>query len=219
MLKPACRILSITLLSWEMSTIVLWFETSLYCPSWELTLRIDLFQSCGHCWVFHIFWHTECSTLTASSFRILNSSAEIPSPPWALLIATLPKAHLTSHSRMSGCGWMITPLWLPGSLRSLLYISSVYSFRFFLISSASIRSLRFLSFIVPMCGWNVPSLFPIFLKRSVVFPLLLFSCFFAFFIRGGLLVSPDYSLELCIQLGVPFPFFLAFHFSSFFSYL
>ena len=33
----------------------------------------DLFQSCGHCWVFQICWHTECSTLTASSSRILNS--------------------------------------------------------------------------------------------------------------------------------------------------
>ena len=155
MLKPARRILSITLLSWEMSTTVRWFEHSLYCPSWELTLKIDLFQSCGHRWVFQIFWHTECSTLTASSFRILNSSAVIPSPPWALLIAMLPKAHLTSHSRMSGSGWMLTPSWLPGSLRSLLYKSSVYSFYFFLISSASIRSLRFRSFIVPMFGWNV----------------------------------------------------------------
>ena len=29
-----------------------------------------LFQSRGHCWVFQIFWHIECSTFTASSFRI-----------------------------------------------------------------------------------------------------------------------------------------------------
>ena len=28
-----------------------------------------------HCWVFQICRHTECSTLTALSFRILNSSA------------------------------------------------------------------------------------------------------------------------------------------------
>ena len=43
------------------------------------------FQSCGHCWVFQICWHTECSTFTASSFRIWNSSTGIPSPPLALL--------------------------------------------------------------------------------------------------------------------------------------
>ena len=29
-----------------------------------------LFQSCGHCWVFQICLHIECSTFTASSFRI-----------------------------------------------------------------------------------------------------------------------------------------------------
>ena len=49
----------------------------------------------------------------------------------------LPKAHLTSHSRMSGSRWAITPLWLSGSWRSFLYRSSVYSCHLFLISSAS----------------------------------------------------------------------------------
>ena len=33
-----------------------------------------------------------------------------------------------------------------------------------------------------------------------------------------LLISPCDSLELCIQLGISFPFSLAFHFPSFFSY-
>ena len=40
-----------------------------------------LFQSCAHWRVFQIFWHIECSTFTASSFRIWNSSTGIPSPP------------------------------------------------------------------------------------------------------------------------------------------
>ena len=44
------------------------------------------FPTCGDRWVFKICWHTECSTLTASSFRILKSSARILSPPLALLI-------------------------------------------------------------------------------------------------------------------------------------
>ena len=35
------------------------------------------FQSCGHCWVFQIFLHIECSTFTASSFRIWNSSTQM----------------------------------------------------------------------------------------------------------------------------------------------
>ena len=45
-----------------------------------IEMKINLFQSCGHCWVFQICWHNECSTDTASPFRISNSSARIPSP-------------------------------------------------------------------------------------------------------------------------------------------
>ena len=112
-------------------------------------MKTDLFQSCGHCWVFQICWHIECSTFTASSFRMWNSSTGIPSPPLALFVVMLPKAHLTSHSRMSGSKWVITPSWLSGSWRSFLYSSSVYSCHLFLISSASVRALPFLSFIEP----------------------------------------------------------------------
>ena len=65
-------------------------------------MKTDLFQSCGHCWVFQICWHIECSTFTASSFRIWNSLAGIPSPPLALFVVVLHKAYLTLHSRISG---------------------------------------------------------------------------------------------------------------------
>ena len=73
---------------------------------------------------------------------------------------------------MSGSRWVITPLWLSGSLRSFLY-SSVCSCHLFLISSASIS----LSFLVPIFAWNVPLVSLIFLKRSLVFPILLFPLF------------------------------------------
>ena len=53
-----------------------------------------------------------------SSFRIWNSSTGIPSPPLALFVVMRPKAHLTSHSRMSGSRWVITALQLSGSWRS-----------------------------------------------------------------------------------------------------
>ena len=106
-------------------------------------------------------------------FRIWNSSTGIPSPPLAFFIVMLPKAHLTLHSRMSGSRWMITPSWLSGSWSSFLY-SSVYSCYLFLNSSASVMSIPFLSFIEPTFAWNVPLLFWIFLKRSLVFP---FYCF------------------------------------------
>ena len=45
----------------------------------------------------------------------------------------------------------------------------------FLISSASVRSIPFLSFIVPIFAWNVPLIALIFMKRSLVFPIPLFS--------------------------------------------
>ena len=107
-------ILSITLLVCEMSAIVWWFEHSLALPFLVIGMKTDLFQSCGHWWVFQICWHIECSTFTASSFRIWNSLTGISSPSLALFIVMLPKAHLTSHSRMSGSRWVITPLWLSG---------------------------------------------------------------------------------------------------------
>jgi len=108
-------------------------------------------------WPFPVLWLSfpnllahECSTFTASSFRIWNSSAGIPSPPQALLVGMLLKAHLTLHSRMSGSRWVIVLLWLSGSLGSFLCSSSVYSCHLWLISSASVRSILFPSFIVPI---------------------------------------------------------------------
>ena len=71
--------------------------------------------------------------------------------------------------------WVTTSSWLSGSLRPFLYSSSVYSCHLFLISSASVRSIPFLSFIVPIFAWNVSLVCLIFLKRSLVFPILLFS--------------------------------------------
>ena len=75
----AWRILSITLLTCEMSAIVWSFEHSLALPFFGIGMKTDLFQSCGHCWVFQLCWHIECSTFTASSFSIWNSSTGIPS--------------------------------------------------------------------------------------------------------------------------------------------
>ena len=61
----------------------------------------------------------------------------------------LPKAHLTSHSRMSGSRWVITPLWLSGSLRSFLYSSSLCSCHRFLISSAFVSPYCFCPLLCP----------------------------------------------------------------------
>jgi len=131
---------------WNLSRVD-WWGNMKALPFFGIEMKTDLFQSCGHCWIFQICWLIECSTFTVSSFRIWNSSTGIPSPPLALFTVMLLKAHLTSHSRMSGSRWVITPSWLSRSWWSFMYSSSVYSYHLFLISSASVRSIPFLSFI------------------------------------------------------------------------
>ena len=59
-------------------------------------------------------------------------------------------------------------------MKLFLYSSSVYSCHL-LICSASIQSIQFLSFIEHIFAWNIPLVSIIFLKRSLVFPILLFS--------------------------------------------
>ena len=46
-----------TEIAWEKSIIVQWLMHFLVLPFLGIGMRIDLFQPCGHCWVFHIFWH------------------------------------------------------------------------------------------------------------------------------------------------------------------
>ena len=68
-------------------------------------MKTDIFQSCGHCWVFEICWYW-VQHFNSITFRIWNSLTGMPSPPLALFIVMLSKAHLTSHSRMSGSRWV-----------------------------------------------------------------------------------------------------------------
>ena len=65
-LSLAWRNLSINLLAFEMSTTVWQFEHSLALPFFGTGMKTDLFQSCGHCWIFQIWWHIKCNTLTSS---------------------------------------------------------------------------------------------------------------------------------------------------------
>ena len=76
---------------------------------------------------------------------------------------------------MSGCRWVTTPSWLSGSLRSILYSSSVYYCHLFWISSASVRSIPFLSFIMLILACSVLLRSPVFLKKSLVFLIQSFS--------------------------------------------
>ena len=173
-------------------------------------MKTDFFQSCGHCRLFQICWHSECSNFTASSFRIWNSSIGIPSPPLAWLTGLPPKPHVTLHSRMSGSWWVITPSWLSGLWRSFLCSSSLFYYHLFLIASASVRSIAFVSFIVHIFVWYVPLVSLIFFQRSLVIPLVLFSSISLHWSlrKAFFKISPHYSLKLCIQMDIFSPFLL-----------
>ena len=82
-----------------------WNENGPFPVLWPLLNFPNLL---GHC-VQHFH-------LLASSFRIWNSSAGIASLPPALFRMLLPKAHLTSHSKISGSRWVVTPSWLSEAL-------------------------------------------------------------------------------------------------------
>ena len=144
--------------------------------------------------VFHVFWHIECNTFSASSFRIWNSSTGIQSPPLALFLVMLPKAHLTLHSRMSGSRWVITAAWLSGSCRSFLYSSSVYSCHLFLISSVSV----FVLYWAHLCRKYSLGISNFLEEMSSVSHSIVFLYFFALITEEGFLLSPCYSLELAL---------------------
>ena len=79
-----------------------WSENWCFPVPWPLLSFPNLLA----CWGQH---------LTASSFRIWNCSTGILSPLLALFVVMVPKARLTSHSRMSGYRWVVSPSWLSGS--------------------------------------------------------------------------------------------------------
>ena len=92
-----------------------------------------------------------------------------------------------------------------------------------LIYCASVQSLPVLSFMVPILAWNTLLITPVFLKRSLVFPILLFSSislhcsfkksllsFFAFLWNSAfswvyLSLSPLLFASLSLQLFVRLP--------------
>ena len=85
-------------------------------------------------------------------------------------------------------------------VKTFLHSSSVYTCHL-LISSASVRSIPFLSFIEPIFAWNVPLVSLIFLEEiSSLSHSVVFLCFFALLTEEHFLISPCYSLELCIQM-------------------
>ena len=64
---------------------------------------------------------------------------------------------------------------------------------------------------------HVPLVSLIILKRSLVFPTIVFLYCFALITEEDFLIPPRYSLDLCTQMGISFLFSFAFHFFFFFT--
>ena len=92
-----------------------------------------------------------------------------------------------------------------------------------LISSASVRSIPFLSFIEPIFAWNIPLVSLIFLKRSLVFPFLLFfSISLHWSLRKAFLpiiIIPSYFLLLTVLWNSAFKWVYLFFSPLFFASL
>ena len=114
-----------------------------FVSMWDECNCVVVWTLFGIAFLWHWNKNTFSSPVTTAEFskfagilsEAWSSLTEIPSPPLTWFAVMLPKACLTSDSRMFGSRWVITPLWLSGSLRSFLYSSSVYSCHLFLISS------------------------------------------------------------------------------------
>ena len=122
----AWKILSIALLACEMSTnTVIWtFFCIFFVRDWNENLSVPVlwpllsFPNVLTYWVQHF---------NASSFMILNSAGGILSPPLALLVVMLPKAHLTSCFRISGSRWVTTISYLYVYAHEPVNVTSVVS--------------------------------------------------------------------------------------------
>ena len=79
-----------------------------------------------------------------------------------------------------------------------------------MLSFASVRSLLFLSFVEPIFARNVPLVSNFLEKISSLSHSVVFLYFFALITEEGFLISPCYSLELCIQMDISFLFVLCF---------
>ena len=77
----------------------------------------------------------------------------------------LPKAHLTSHSRMSGSrAWSHHHDYLGHEDLFCTVLLCILA-----TCLASFRSIQFLSFVEPIFAWNIPLVSLIFLKKSFLF--------------------------------------------------
>ena len=117
---------------------------------------------------------------------------------------------------MSASRWLITPSWLSWSLISFLYNYSVY-FPTLLNIFCEVHTISVL-YCAHLCMKFSFGISHFLEDLSSLSHSIVFLYFFALITEEGFLISPWYSLELCIMV-ISFLVSFAFSFSSFHSYL
>ena len=100
----------------------------------------------------------------------------------------------------------------------LLSIAILYDWKYYRIPNWLIGIGLAGSFVYQILANGGHGILSFFIGVLVCF-LIMFPLFFALIAEEGFLISPCYSLELCIQMLISFLFSFAFRFSSFHSYL
>ena len=161
-------------------------------------MKTDLFQSCGHWWVFQMCWHIECSTFTASSFRIWNSSNGMPSLPLALFVLILPKTtwlHIPGFLALGEWSHHHNYLGHEDLFCTVLLCILATSSKYLLLLLGPCHSVLYCAHFCMKYSLGISN----FLEEiSSLSHSIVFLYFFTLITEEGFLISPCYSLELCI---------------------
>ena len=104
----------------EHNCMVVWtFFDIVFLWDWNETWPFPVLWSLLNFLSLLTYWVQQ---LIASSFRLLNNTTGLPSPPLVLFMVIPPKAHFTSHSRVSSSRWLTIQFCLSRSLRLFFLI-------------------------------------------------------------------------------------------------
>ena len=111
------KILSITLLVYKMSATIQQFPHSLVLPFFGIGIKTDLFQSCGHCWVFQFCWKHPHSkhplpTTQEKTLHMDITRWSTPKSDWLYSLQPKMEKHYIVNKNKTRC-WLWLRSWTP----------------------------------------------------------------------------------------------------------
>ena len=133
-------------------------------------MKADLFQSCGHCWVFQMCWPIECSTFTASSFRIFPALLKYY---WQIKIVH--SVYAVWFFKRRTVWWFnifINLKWLPHTIHHLTVTfvcvcnentrsQQISSTQYILLPTIILLNISSMPWVIVCTLWPTPSSFPL----------------------------------------------------------